>query len=175
MLLLEAMRESLCLLLRTGRWIRYWRLINAGILSLQIPPEVPTFYFLLAETKPGNAHGSAYTYICLHVCMTGEKGVQSCRLALWKTCPHCHLSPGQHSHIAALTGVKVAFGWGADAGSLDGDTHSARWWPILRYELLGYMAQRWAAFPAGHGRQELSDTLGSCVWKGEHTHTGSLS
>lgn len=102
MLLLEAMRESLCLLLRTGRWIRYWRLIYAGILSLQIPPEVPTFYFLLAETKPGNAHGSAYTYICLHVCMTGEKGVQSCRLALWKTCPHCHLSPGQHSHIAGV-------------------------------------------------------------------------
>lgn len=65
-----------------------------------------------------------HTHMCPYVCMTEEKGVQSCRLAPQKTCPHCSFSPDQHSHIAAL--IKVAYGQGAGAGSLDGDTRSAR-------------------------------------------------
>lgn len=132
LLLLEAMRESLCLLLRTGRWIRYWRLINSGILSLQIRPEVPIFYFLLVETKPGNAHSSAQTYVFICVYDRRDRGSRAGCWAPRKLVPHCSFSADQHSHTAALTRVKAACGQGADAGSSDGDTHPARWWPVLR-------------------------------------------
>lgn len=142
LLLLEAMRESLCFLLRTGRWIRYWRFINSGILSLQIRPELPTFYFLLVKTKPGNAHGSAYTYmfICVY-----DRIESRCRAVGW--------TPRKLVHIAAsvLTSTATLLHWPGLKLHTDKVMMLAVWMETLiqpdddlysGYEVLGYMAQR---------------------------------
>lgn len=178
LLLLEAKRESLRLLLRTGRWIRCWWLINSGILSLQIRPEVPAL-FSACWNKARKC-----TWLCVRVCvsMCAWREGGGCRAVGGppKTLSMCSFSPDRHSRTATPGRAEAAQGQGANAGNLDGAAHPARRWPGLK---------AWSPWPcgselsrkaAGRGCQEPSDTLrlnwGGCVWKWEaHAHAGSLS
>lgn len=154
LLFLEAKRESLYLLLRTGRWMRCWWLINSGILSLQIRAEVPTFFFfifcLLKQSQ--EMHMALHTHTCVCVCMTGGRGAWSCRWAPEASGTGLHRS-GLKLHMDK---VLMLADWKETHIQPSNGQHSRR-------EALGHVARSWV----GKRQAVCARSLQTCcVWAG---------